>query len=112
MKLQFDYGTFRKNLLNLIESSGKSFGEIAAEVNIANTTLSRYMNNHRDPDLKYVVRLAQYFHVSIDWLLGLNEDRYETLSPDIRELIALYNIASFDDRRVIDAVLNKYREEK
>lgn len=112
MEKQYDYTAFRKNLRNLIESNGKSHRDTAAELNISFTTLSRYMNGHREPDLKYVVLLAQYFHVSIDWLLGFNEDRYEVLPPEIRELIALYNIASPDDRRVVDAVLNKYREEK
>ncbi len=112
MEMQYDYTVFRKNLRNLIGSSGKSLRDTAADLNISFTTLSRYINAHRDPDLKYVVLLAQYFRVSVDWLLGFNEDRYETLAPEIQELIALYNIASPDDRRVVDAVLNKYREEK
>lgn len=112
MEIQYDYTTFRKNLRNLIESNGKSLRETAADLNISFTTLSRYTNGHRDPDLKYVILLAKYFRVSVDWLLGFNDDQYETLSPEISELIALYNIASHDDRRVVDAVLNKYREEK
>lgn len=112
MEMQFDYATFRKNLRDLIESNGKSLRDTAAELGVSFTTLSRYTNGHREPDLKYVILLAQYFRVSVDWLLGFHEDRYETLAPETRELIALYNIASPDDRLVVDAVLNKYREEK
>ena len=58
-----------------------------------------------------VLSLAQYFKVSIDWLLGFSDDRYEVLPQESRELITLFNKASPDDRRVIEAVLSKYREE-
>jgi transcriptional regulator with XRE-family HTH domain len=78
---------------------------------MSHVSLSRYLNNHRDPELQYVMMFAQYFHVSIDWLLGFSDDRYELLQPEIRELVSLYSYASPDDRRVIEAVLSKYRKE-
>lgn len=37
--------------------------------------------------------------------------RYEVLPQESRELITLFNKASPDDRRVVGAVLSKYREE-
>lgn len=84
---------------------------LAGEVNISHITISRYLNGHREPELKYVLALAQYFRVSIDWLLGFSDDRYEVLPQESRELITLFNKASPDDRRVVGAVLSKYREE-
>ena len=61
--------------------------------------------------LKYVVRLARYFGVSVDWLLGLSNDRYEALPAEVREFATLYALASPDDRTIVETVLKKYREE-
>ncbi len=112
MDMPVDYTTFQKNLRDLIESRGKTARELADDVNISHVTISRYLNGHREPDLKYVMLLAQYFDVSIDWLLGFNGDKFDVLPPAIQEFATLYSLASPDDRKVVEAVLNKYREEK
>lgn len=111
MEISFDFSAFQKNLRNLIDSHGITVKGLAEDVNISHVTISRYLNGHREPDLKYVLSLAQYFKVSIDWLLGFSDDRYEVLPQESRALITLFNKASPDDRRVIEAVLSKYREE-
>lgn len=74
-------------------------------------TLSRYLQGVREPELKYVVRLARYFGVSVDWLLGLSNDRYEAVPTEVREFATLYALASPDDRTIVETVLKKYREE-
>ena len=56
-----------------------------------------------------MVKLAEFFGVSIDWILGIDDDRYEKMSPEIREVSQLYCLATDDDRKVIQAVLNKYK---
>ena len=103
MEISFDFSAFQKNLRNLIDSHGITVKGLAEDVNISHVTISRYLNGH--------LSLAQYFKVSIDWLLGFSDDRYEVLPQESRELITLFNKASPDDRRVIEAVLSKYREE-
>ena len=109
---KFDYSKFQKNLSDLIYSNGKTLRATASDVGIAFPTLSRYINGHRIPELDSLIALVQYYNVPIGWLLGFNEDRYDTLPPESRELLDLYKLASPDDRRVVDTILNKYREEK
>ena len=55
--------------------------------------------------------LARYFGVSVDWLLGLSNDRYEAVPSEVREFATLYALASPDDRTIVETVLKKYREE-
>ena len=98
-------------LRDLIESRGLYSKDIAAEINVSTPTLSRYLQGVREPELKYVVRLARYFGVSVDWLLGLSNDRYEALPAEVREFATLYALASPDDRTIVETVLKKYREE-
>ena len=104
-----DYTIFRKNVKALIESRGKPLYVLAEEIGTTQPTLSRYLNGSRNPDLPYAVMLARYFDVSLDWLLGLDEDNDVPYSEELREVAELYSLATPDDRNVIHAVLNKYR---
>ena len=111
MAYTLDFAIFQKRLRDLIESRSKLVQDVAEDTGISKITMSRYLNNHREPDLKYVVTLAQYFGVSVDWILGLSSNQYDALPPETQELVHLFSLASYDDRRVIEAVLSKYREE-
>ena len=95
----------------LVESSGKLYKDVASDLGIAAPTLTRYMTGERVPELTYLVRVCEHFHVSLDWLIGLSGDKYELLSPELQEVATLYATASLDDRRVIQAVLSKYKRE-
>ena len=105
-ELQFD--KFRKNVSDLLQSKGILGKELASEIGITPATLSRYLKNKRDPDLEYVYRIAKYMGVTIDWLLGVSEEKTETLSPDIKHFSELYAHASEEDQAVVQTVLRKY----
>lgn len=106
-----DYTYFKDNLHYLIKRNGKLAREVAVDLKIAPGTMSRYLQGKRTPELEYVVRIAEYFGVSIDWLLGTNKEQFDMLPPNVREVLDLYSRASSDDRKVIDTVLSKYRKE-
>ena len=108
-ELTMDYSTFQERLKALMDSHGFGMKALADKMNITSATLSRYLSGNRSPEVPYVVKLAEFFGVSVDWLLGVNDDRYETLPPEIREVSKLYYLATEDDRKVVQAVLNKYK---
>lgn len=108
---KFDYSAFRANLRRLIDVRGFTVKGFAAEVDMTAATLSRYLSGDRTPDLPYVVRLAQYFNVSIDWLLGLNGELFDVMPKELQDVAKLYSVATLDDRNVVQAVLSKYKEE-
>lgn len=103
MNATISYQMFRSRLTYLIEQSGKRRTEIAAETDIRPATLSRYLSGDRTPDLEYVSTLADYFHVSMDWLMGKSEES--------NELVRLYSMASDDDKLIIDTILKKYKKD-
>ncbi len=95
-----------------IEARGLAVVDLGAETNMAPTTIHRYLSGGRTPDLPNLMRLADFFDVSLDWLLGISGERYNVMPPEIQDVADLYEVASPEDRRVIQAVLNKYRKEK
>ncbi|WP_278941165.1 helix-turn-helix domain-containing protein [Anaerotruncus colihominis] len=106
-----DYGIFREHLRQLVTGSGKTLQDLAADLNMSTPTLSRYLTGNRTPDLPYVVKISEHFNISIDWLLGLNGEKFDIMPPEIQEVAVLYAVATEDDRRVVQAVLKKYKEE-
>lgn len=103
-----DYSVFRDRMNYLFEGRGLTRQALAAELGISTPSISRYLSGDRAPDLPYLLIIADYFHVSIDWLLGL-EDGRQALNDEMHEIAHLYSIASVDDRKVVQAVLDKYR---
>lgn len=100
---------FKTNLRALIESRGVLGKDLAESINSTPISISRYLNGVREPELKYVIALAEYFDVSVDWLLGRNEDKFNILPPDIQELVNLYSLATSSDRAAVQSILEKYR---
>ena len=105
-----DYTRFQKNLRDLIESRGMTNKMLAADVNLTQATITRYLHGKREPELRNVVLLAKYFNVSVDWILGISGEKFDLLPQSIQDFAQLYSLASPDDRRVIEAVLSKYRK--
>lgn len=106
-----DYTIFRENLQSLIDTRSSSLKSLSEEIKVTPATLSRYLSGQRTPDLPYVVKIATFFNVSIDWLLGLNGDKFDVLPKEVQQIANLYQLASPDDRRVVQAVLAKYQKE-
>ena len=110
--MDMDFSKFRKNLATLIEGRSLSIPEISSEMGMARTTIYRYLSCNRTPDLPNLITLAEYFSVSLDWLIGLSDERFNFLHPEIQDIAYLYEAASPEDRRVIQAVVDKYRIDK
>lgn len=58
----------------LIENSGKTLKEISKEIGINYATLSAYKRQIRYPKREKATKLADYFGVSIPYLLGTDDE--------------------------------------
>ncbi len=43
---------------------------MAMDLHMSQNTISRYENGEREPGVAELIRIADYFHVSIDYLVG------------------------------------------
>lgn len=59
-----------KNIKYLREKTNLSQKEFAKILNISNSTLSQYESNVRVPSDDIKIQIADYFNVSLDYLLG------------------------------------------
>lgn len=62
---------FSTRLEQTIKENKVSKKKIAKDLGINPQAISNYTKMERLPRLEIVVRLAEYFNVSVDWLLGI-----------------------------------------
>lgn len=48
--------------------------KMAMDLNMTQNTLSRYETGDREPGINQLIRIADYFHVSMDYLIGRSDD--------------------------------------
>ncbi len=75
--------------------------DVCKALNIAQNTYSQYESGKREPDNKTLTKIADYFNVSVDYILGRTEEsgklnplditKIYTSSPDIERINVLLN---------------------
>ena len=56
----------------LRQENNKRQGEVANDLGLTQTAYSYYENDKREPDIETLKKIAQYFHVSVDYLVDNN----------------------------------------
>jgi len=71
-----------KNLRNLRNEKNMSMKALGDSIGVAESTISLYETGKREPDFSTIINIAKYFDVSIDYLMGLNEQKKASPSED------------------------------
>lgn len=66
---------FQTKLEDLIFESGKTLRDIEKDTGISRAALNNYANDKAEIGINNIVKLAKYFNVSADYLLGLSESK-------------------------------------
>ena len=64
---------FSKRLKELRIGKGLSLRQLANEIQVNNTTIGRWENQLRIPNIIELKKIAEFFNVSADYLLGLQD---------------------------------------
>ena len=75
-----------EKLVELRNARGVTQEDVAKSLSISNKTVSKWENGASTPDLSMVVKLAKYYGVTTDALLGLSEDKKQSTAEEIRSL--------------------------
>lgn len=66
---------FNERLRQLMKKKGVTQAEMASLFGISRQSLSLYCNGKTQPNIETIVKMAEYFGVSVDYLFGLAEER-------------------------------------
>ena len=93
--------SFGDNLRTLIEERDITQKELARQLNIAPSTLGSYVQNVREPDFSTLKLLADYFDVSIDYLIDHYQKKTDTRQE--QELLRVFRSLT-DEQQYIDEI--------
>ena len=80
ISLRFDVNLFVSRLKELISESGKMQKDICLGMGVPKQKLTRWKTGYNEPSLDELIMIADYFNVTVDFLLGL-EDETGTKTP-------------------------------
>lgn len=83
-------------LARLRKENGLAQKELAALLNLSVGTISNYENGVHSPDLSTLCKLAEFYHVTTDYLLGRTEYRFDPLSLN-RRIFKEYTVLDIVD---------------
>lgn len=83
---------FKERLLNLRKAKNLTQQELSDKLHMSRATYAQYEIGRREPDFETLKKLAEFFHVSTDYLLGLTDDPSshdvdEPTEQDLEELM-------------------------
>lgn len=70
----FFFTNFSDRLKELRTSKGLTMEQLAKEIDSTKGTISNFENKNKKPSLDMLIKLADYFEVSIDYLVGRTND--------------------------------------
>lgn len=86
-----------------------SMKELGALIGVSESTISLYENGKRQPDYDTLIKISNYFNVSLDYLLGQNRDLVDTkdtLSLDEKQLIKKYRLLDTYGQKAVNHMLD------
>ena len=88
-----------KNLKSLRTEQNISQQQLANVIGVSQQSVNKYENHSVEPDIDITIKIADYFSVSVDYLIGRTE---------IRQLTSVYTEENFTFEEI--NLIKKYRE--
>lgn len=83
----------------LREKQGKQQIEIADALGISRVTYNRYEKENREPNLETLIKIADYFSVTTDFLLGIKNEK--------QHLLNIYFSLSQEDKNTVLSIAER-----
>lgn len=101
---------FKEILRTLRKQRNLSQSQLGQILNYGYTAISNYENGRNEPSLSDIKKIASFFHVSIDYLVGTssieNASEMEILSPPLRRLVTLYPSLNEQQQYLINSYID------
>ncbi len=104
-----------KIIQGLREEANIRQSELAKSLGLGRTTISNYENNYSSPDLETLIQIANFFHVSTDYLLGISsvKNAPQNLQEDEAKVLKYYRRLNSENKDYINGEMIKlFREQE
>lgn len=103
------------NLKKLRMEYGISQQRLADAIHVSQPSINKYENHNIEPDFEILIRMADYFNTSVDYLIGHTENRRKieytepwNLNQEEKEHLTKYRTLSVEERRCVKIVIDTF----
>lgn len=102
---------FGDRLKSLRDNAGLSRQELADKLNISYSALSKYETNNRFPDRDTLIRLADFFDVTLDYLACRTDiNTFKEMPDDVIRVAELFAGVECSKAKVLEKLLRELLE--
>lgn len=98
-----------ENLRKLRLKKGVSQKKLAEYLNISQPSINKYENRGIEPDIDVLIKLADYFNTSVDYLIGHSEnmihEQNEVLPENEKQLLMQFRRLNSEEKSCIENML-------
>jgi transcriptional regulator with XRE-family HTH domain len=76
---------YKNRIAALRKNRNLTQDDMATTLGISRAALSHYEKGRREPDYSTLITIADFFKVSLDYIMGRTDDPLASLDPDNRE---------------------------
>ena len=101
------------NLKILRQKFDVTQNRLAEAVGVSQQSINKYENHNVEPDIATLIRIAEFFHVSVDYLIGhyIPEDENEfRLTNNEVKLVSQYRQLTMSQQESIRMVMENYQK--
>lgn len=96
-----------KNLKLIRNNRGISQQTLANTIGTTQQSINMYENHKIEPDINTLISLADYFDVTVDYLIGRTDENNQPLS-DSNSLLSKYSKLNKSEKICIDTLIDTY----
>lgn len=102
-----------KNLKRMRESAGVTQKAIAEAIGVSQQSINKYENHNIEPDIQTLIRIAEYFHCTVDYLIGYSGAGHtaeQNLTAEEINLLYAYRNLGRSQKAAIQAIIESYKK--
>lgn len=88
-------------------AKGLKLTDMKQEFTVGENTWSQYENDKRVPDMEMLKKIALFFSVSIDYLFGVTEEKYDPKDIEFKELLKIFCVLSQEEKKALLVLVKK-----
>lgn len=102
-----------KNLKKLRNEKGISQQHLATKLGISQQSINKYENHSIEPDIETLIAIADYFDVTVDYLIGRTDKDGNNLNLSDIELVSQnYKKLNDNEKHCVDTIIKTFLMQK
>lgn len=98
-----------ENLRKLRTEANVTQKQLADAISVSQQSINKYENHNIEPDIRTLILIADFFHTTVDYLIG-HKSETPKLSADDARLLDEYHRLSKQQRQCVRMVMQSYFE--